>query len=311
MGAEIKHILCSVDFSQFTDAVLQSGVALAKKHQTSFTVFHAVYQPRDPLYNDRGMVPEPSLRRQANQAEKRIVALMDDHPVPYQAIVSIGEPVEALKHVTETTQTDLVVAASYGLSGFKRLFLGTVVERMARMLTCPMLIIRPTKTDSVKLEKYRKILVACDLTTAPDPLIPKALLMAQSRNTDYYLFHANASPLDMDVVDPTNAPYQQIQEAVQTSRAQKLLAGIPAGAYDLYSFKTAMRPGPPVDALAEFLAENPVDLIVVGVKKGRLKRMFIGSTTEYAMRRAPCAVLTVPLPTQARQKGLPVLAPDP
>ena len=295
MDVEIDHILCTIDFSEFTTPVLQAGINLAVRFKASLTVFHTICQPRDPLYNDSLSGRDQSLRVQAARAEKQIETLMATSPVGWTPAVTIGEPVDELERFTEKSRTDLVVAASYGFSGFKRMFLGTVVERMARVLPRPMLIIRPTESENVNLQEYQKIIVACDMGIEPDPVIPMALTMAAQNHTQFVLFHANASPLNTDAVDPTDAPYQQVQQTMQANQAQKLVAGIPAWARDRYSFETVLRPGRPDEALSGYIAENQPDLIVVGVKKSRLKRLFFGSTTENTLRHASCAVLTVPL----------------
>jgi nucleotide-binding universal stress UspA family protein len=300
MDVEIDHILCTIDFSKFTTPVLQAGIDLAVRFEASLTIFHAVCQPQDSLYNDGVSGRDQSSRRQAAQAEKQIETLMSTSPVSWMPAVAIGEPVEELERLTEKSRIDLVVAASYGLSGFKRMFMGTVVERMARVLSHPMLIIRPTETDNGNLQKYRKIIVACDMCIEPDPVILMALTMAAENDTELFLFHANASPMNTDVVDSTDAPYQQVQQTMQASQAQKLVTGIPAWARDRYLFETVLRPGRPDEALADYITENQPDLIVVGVKKSRLKRLFIGSTTENTLRRAACTVLTVPLLAEGR-----------
>ncbi len=302
MDVKINHVLCSIDFSQFTTPVLQTGIHLATRFRASLIVFHAVYEPRDALYNDRGPERDQNQRRQVSRAKNKIEELMSSCLFPWEAMVTIGEPVEALKRISVKISNALVVAASYGLSGFKRMFLGTVVERMVRILPCPMLIIRPTETDCIDFQEYRKVLVACDMDTDPDPVVPMALTMAAEKNTEFYLFHANASPMNAKVVDPTKAPYQKIQQNLQASQAQKLLADIPAWARDRYHFKTILRAGRPDEALTEYMAENLPDLIVIGVKKSRLKRLLIGSTTEKILRRAACTILTVPLPATAKSR---------
>ena len=76
---------------------------------------------------------------------------------------------------------------------------------------------------------------------------------------------------------------------------RQMMAAIPAWAEDRFIFKTLLQPGPPDEVLADVAAKLAPDLIVVGVKRRRLKRFFIGSTTEYILRRAGCTVLTVPL----------------
>ena len=101
MDVEIDHILCTIDFSEFTTPVLQAGIDLAVRFKASLTVFHAICQPRDPLYNDSVSGRDQSLREQAARAEKQIETLMSTSPVSWTPAVAIGEPVEELERFTE------------------------------------------------------------------------------------------------------------------------------------------------------------------------------------------------------------------
>jgi nucleotide-binding universal stress UspA family protein len=57
-----------------------------------------------------------------------------------------------------------------------------------------------------------------------------------------------------------------------------------------------VRPGVAEEQLDGFIHERRADLVVVGVRPHtRFEKILIGSTTEMVLRRASCAVLTVPL----------------
>ena len=99
----VDQVLCTIDFSKFTPYVLQAGISLATRLAASLTVFHAVYQPRDALY-DGG---DQSLRKQAEQAKIRITERMVDTPLSWKTMVMIGEPVEQLAKVIKKKKIDL------------------------------------------------------------------------------------------------------------------------------------------------------------------------------------------------------------
>ncbi|MFO7497493.1 MAG: universal stress protein [Desulfobacterales bacterium] len=64
---------------------------------------------------------------------------------------------------------------------------------------------------------------------------------------------------------------------------------------DLGAARIVLRHGPAPEILLDYLREVQADLAVVGVRaRRRVKQFILGSTTEAALRHAPCAILTVP-----------------
>ncbi len=66
--------------------------------------------------------------------------------------------------------------------------------------------------------------------------------------------------------------------------------------------EVAVRVGKDSDCIIRFAEENDVDLIVMG-RRGRtaLSKVLFGNVTEKVCRKAPCAVLVVPLVLKDRQ----------
>jgi len=62
--------------------------------------------------------------------------------------------------------------------------------------------------------------------------------------------------------------------------------------------------GVPHEEILKFSEENKIDMIIMGThsRKG-LDRVIFGSTAERVVRNAPCAVLTVGVPVQKKEKG--------
>jgi nucleotide-binding universal stress UspA family protein len=68
----------------------------------------------------------------------------------------------------------------------------------------------------------------------------------------------------------------------------------------------AIRVGNPADEILDFARDENVDLIVIPSRgKSGLRRWMIGSVAERVVRRAPCAVLVLPIDPDEESDGEP------
>jgi nucleotide-binding universal stress UspA family protein len=54
----------------------------------------------------------------------------------------LGDPGSEIVNLAKSIQADLIVIPSHGRTGLKRLFLGSVAERVLRLSECPVLVLR-------------------------------------------------------------------------------------------------------------------------------------------------------------------------
>ena len=132
----IDSILCSIDFSDYSKSVVACGIAFARHFGSRLVIAHAVFSPKDPIYGTAEFERGGEMKRQIAHARETIAGMMRHCPIEWETLLLHGEPVEQIAHAVPRVGADLVIAASHGISGFKRLFIGTVVERMARKMTC-------------------------------------------------------------------------------------------------------------------------------------------------------------------------------
>ncbi|MFC6764298.1 universal stress protein, partial [Natrinema soli] len=65
-----------------------------------------------------------------------------DHGRSIDTTVVVGQPADAIvDHATEN-EIDLIVVGSHGRTGFSRVLLGSVAERIARQAPVPVTIVR-------------------------------------------------------------------------------------------------------------------------------------------------------------------------
>jgi nucleotide-binding universal stress UspA family protein len=295
----MKRILCAVDFSDFSKAALLRGVELAWKWDARLFVFHAVSFPRGP-YHGR---PRTELDYRPGQgvdlAVKKINAMVGRTDVRWEPVVVSGDPVEELIEQVHGLSIDLLVAASYGLSGIKRLLIGTVVEQMVRHLALPIWVLRHGKRADVNTgaggHGIRKIVAGYDPAVEETAAFREAARIARRFDAELHVVGAMASPFDESIVNPTQAPYEEVQETLMERTRQHMETVVSSVLESYCNHRVAVLPGAPEEVLRDYALENRADLIAVGVRpESAVKKILIGSTTEAMLRRAPCDVLTVP-----------------
>jgi CPA2 family monovalent cation:H+ antiporter-2 len=303
MDTNLDRILCAVDFSKFSKPIVDYATGIAQRTGAHVTVFHALGVQRAPIQGESGCRPEAAVKEQVSNAYARIETLMVDRPVRWDAVVRCGDAVDAIVDYSEANDVGLVLAASYGLSGWKRLLLGTVVEALSRSLSRPLLVVRaPRKkraqTPDPQTLQLKNILVCCDLSASALSLYPYGERIARHFGSQLNVIHAMETPVQEDLVDPTTAPYAEVQHRLQAQLHERLRQQISANFPQGFPVSTAVIPGNPEDSLRDFAAGHAVDLIIVGVRpRGSFQKILIGSTTESMVRHAPCNVLTIPCGT--------------
>jgi len=301
MSIRLDKILCATDFSQFSSVVLHYGINLALRYNSRLLVSHTVCFPRNQIYGTAASSRGSEREEQTKYAFEKINQFMKNQRPNWEPVVTHGEPVDETVRLSDEQEVDLVIAASHGLSGLKRIVFGTVIERMARRISRPLLITHVANklfTQGNLLQKplkIKRILTACDFSPDSPRILDYALSFASKFNARLYLLHAIEAPMDEGIVNPTDAPYGEVQQFLEDKLQKKLAKLVSEGGTKDCDLKTILFHGLPGEGLCSYATENKIDLIVVGVRhRGAFEKVLIGSTTEAVLRHAPCSVLAVP-----------------
>ncbi len=293
-------IVCAIDFSRFSTQLIRYGAQLAGRLSAQLVVFHSVCFPRGASQDTAATGQVADDEQGVRRARAMIEELMAGQTLPWRAAIRIGDPIDELTALVREQPVDMVLTASYGLSGWKRLLLGTVVEELAQTLSVPMLVVKPLKDArrgwSDGQLKLATIQVCCDLATQSGTLFQWAVALARPFGASLHCVHALEKPIDEGMVDPTAAPYEEVQQRLLDRLHARLVEQLPQHMQSDESVTTAVVPGAASDQMVAYARQHGVDLLIVGVKQHRgIHKRLIGSTTDAALRRAPCQVLTVPV----------------
>jgi nucleotide-binding universal stress UspA family protein len=140
-----RSILCAVDLSDASRAALRDAAQLARTCGAELTLLHVstLVSGTDPF------VPsvEELMRQDAKTLERELqpwkeeAARLAERPVTI-AVVH-GRPADEIVAFARDRGFDLVVVATHGRSGVRRLVLGSVAEHVVREAPVPVLVVRP------------------------------------------------------------------------------------------------------------------------------------------------------------------------
>ncbi|MFZ0612238.1 MAG: universal stress protein [Desulfobacterales bacterium] len=301
MTLDVNTILCAIDFSRFSTAVLDYAAGIARAFGARVAVFHALNVPRTRLPDEAVCAPGADAAEQVENARRRITDLVADRLIDWHAVIRAGDPVEAIEVYLRDHDIGIVMAASYRLSGWKRLLGGTIVEALARSLTRPLLVVQakrdsaPHKMPSEAGVAVQNILVACDLTAGTDKLFACSAAFGRGFGSRLHFAHTIETPVAENPPETAAGPYTEVQQTLKDHLHRRLVHRLPEYICRNDAFTTVVLQGNPADSLMDYAAANAIDLIVVGVRpRHGLQKLLIGSTTETLLRHAPCEVLTVP-----------------
>lgn len=143
MANLFRKILCAVDFDPNSMAALDMARKVAEQIGGRLVLFHVVPVPIPVVGQPISLEPFTAAE---TSAKMRLEKLADEHlgaaAVPYEVIVSSGDPASEIVRVIGDQDVDLTVLATHGRTGLSHLILGSVAERVVRESPRPVLTIR-------------------------------------------------------------------------------------------------------------------------------------------------------------------------
>jgi len=234
--------------------------------------------------------------RLLSDLRRMAAAVPRDVPVEF-SIQEAGFVHEEIVAQLGTTHADLLVLGTHGRSGFQRLFLGSVTEKVIRKTTCPTLVVPPRAPDvpAGSPIQFRRILCAVDFSESSLDALAHAINMAEEANAQLTVLHVVEFPLMLNV-EPTMpaVDLSRLREAAASDGRRKLEELIPEEARTYCTVDTAVVEGRAYREILRQATERQSDLIVMGVHgRGALDLLVFGSTTHHVIRASACPVLIV------------------
>ena len=285
----LKNILFTTDFSDYADRALPYAVGLARHYGGTIFVAHTIPpEPRRPLPLEPTPPELDDLRYHAEHAMDSFVRSAPLASVRYEVVLERGETELVFQDIVKKHDIDLVVIATHGRAGLKKLLLGSIAEEIFRSVTCPVLTIGPdVKRNEIACGSLRHILYATDFSAASLCALPYALALAVDYRARLSCVHV--------IAEITTIPLYYRERTLRDAREEmeKLL---PAGAGLACEPQIIAVTGDPAEKILELACDLDSDLIVMGARhqgSARLVAHLPWACTHQVVRHATCPVLTV------------------
>ena len=293
----IATIVCAVDFSDHSKVALGRAGAWAK-HFSARLIVVTVAEPllvsAAATTYDMDLVRDEVLPELRDFVVKTSASGGAEIPPP-KVVVLVGDPATEIIALARREHAQLIVVATHGLSGYRKMLLGSTTERILRQTTVPVLVAPPPEqttqsTDPSRIEVGR-VLAPVDFKDDSVTDVRAAAALAQSLGVPLLLVH---------VVAPLNGlerlrPQLDTHNRVQIERAEQQIQRFASEAGTPASIETVVAVGSPAEEIARIAVARGAGLIVMGLRNQ--EHIFgprPGSVAYRVLSLAPARVLALP-----------------
>jgi nucleotide-binding universal stress UspA family protein len=278
------RILIATGGSPWSDAAAAYAIALAAHIGADLCILavlnvSGVYAMPDVMASSELLME--SVEQQGQEMLAHTAARAISAGVPHVVLLKWGNVAETILQTAAEEHCDLIVLGSRGLSGFKRLMLGSISNAVAAKAPCPILVIKQPPLVPLR---WRRLLVATGGSPWSDAAVDHAIELARVQHLEVCLLYVDQRrPRRMDSLLSLTSDGKNV---LALAEARAAAAGVP------YEAKWAQ--GDVVTTILATAAEQQCDVIVLGSRGlTGFKRLMLGSTSNAVSATAPVPVLIV------------------
>lgn len=152
---QVKRVMVATDLSAPAERALTHGVHLAETTGAELEVIHV----SDPLQAPPGCSGSEYLHRQdrwRHHIEEELRLAVQRHatqgPGPKVELIAVeGSPAHEIVRAARDRDADLIIVATHGRTGLRRVILGSTAEQVVRFASCPVLVVREKQAEVLPL----------------------------------------------------------------------------------------------------------------------------------------------------------------
>jgi nucleotide-binding universal stress UspA family protein len=271
---------------------------LAEWYSAHLTLLH-VYQVSQPLpvENPPGSVPvyvEVDPNRMTEEVRRFCAPLAGPSGRAVDVVVRPGDAAREIRQEAERKPADLLILGTHGRSGFERLFLGSVTEKVLRSTRVPVLTIPPPVREPGS-PLYKTILCPLEFSPASIRALEYVLSLAKEADARLILLHAIEDVLgEAGAQNLGHLTVSEYRRHLEQDAVARLRAVVPDEARVWARPEERVVTGRAHQEILKVVADEDVDLVVMGVQgKALMNRLVFGSTIHRVIRESGCPVLTL------------------
>jgi nucleotide-binding universal stress UspA family protein len=264
-----SSVLCPVDFSERSERALRYSIALAGHVRGRLTAIHVAH----PLLVEAAAagadvsVVTGDINRELQSEVAKVSGDAGAWAPQVATRIATGDPAATIVEYATEHAISLIVMGTHGLTGYRKMILGSVTERVLRSTTVPVFVVPQMEHDQITYSHggpvfaMERVLAPCDFSerSRADALVARDV--ARIFNVPLMLVHVlekvSAPSRWREAVDAQGPAHSVKAKAQLDALATSLAAGLPV--------QTLVTAGSPAEEIAAVAVENNVGLIVMGL----------------------------------------------
>jgi nucleotide-binding universal stress UspA family protein len=141
-NVQVKTIMVAVDGSEYSEKAVKYGCAIGVPLHAEIILLHVVPMlvSATPYHDTVSDQPFLALQKVGEDILAKAKKVAGSTPVT--DLIDHGDPAARIIEIAEERGVDLIIMGSRGLSGIRRLFTGSISDKVANQATCPVMIVR-------------------------------------------------------------------------------------------------------------------------------------------------------------------------
>ncbi len=302
-----QKLLAATDFSPHAEAAVTQGLWLAQRTGAPLTVVHVLADiakalretpalARSELTQGNVEVFQREVRRDSDERLAELIGRLAPAGMEVRLETLLGEPFVEIIHAVQAEGHELVLTGTRGLSGWKRLLVGSTATRLVRKCPAAVWVVRGERAAPP-----RAILTATDFSDPSRRAVEYAWWLASQSAATLYVLHA---------IDEGDTPDNAFQTLAAGTSRQTLRRQIRSGAgRRLQEFIEQLTPpeaagkvpleprlswGTPWREIVRLARNLKVDLVVMGtVGRSGIPGLLLGNTAEKVLSLCESSILSI------------------
>lgn len=279
------RILVATGGSPWSDAAVAYAVAMAARLHAELRLLavlnvSGVYAMPDVMTSSELLME--SVEQQGQDMLAHAVEQAAEAGIAYAAVLKWGNVAETILQTAAEEACDLIVLGSRGLSGFKRLMLGSISNAVASKAQCPVLVVKHPPTPQTP--PWHRVLVATGGSPWSDAAVEHALELGRVQPADVCVLYVDSRRVrrgDTDLNVTSDG-----KNILALAEARAAAAGV--------QHETTFARGDVATAVVEMATRHKADVIVLGSRGlTGFKRLMLGSISNAVAATSPVPVLIV------------------
>jgi len=287
MSKLINRVLLPLDFSEISEAVVETAKLIGEKFRPKFYLLNVI-SPLIYISTPESMVVDvidTEIIEEIEEAKRKSAENLLNHykaklkGFEVETIIDIGNPADVILEKEEELNIDLTILGGHQKGLVERILLGSTSEAVVKHSKKPVLVVK-----GHAIGKLEKVVLAYDFSEVADRLIDYSAKFLKPFGSKIYLIHVEEE-IEIPILEKLGINIIPQVRKKKTERLDQIKEKFEREG--LQTEVVYLEEKDPAEGILEFIQKGDFDMVMVANKGlSGLKRILMGSVSLEVLRKA-------------------------